>query len=213
MDYTGEHLLPGQLGHFFIVLSLVASLVATISYAFATNKSPIESAGWKKLARLSFYIEVFSVFAVFGILFYIIYNHFFEYKYAWQHSSLSLEFKYLLACFWEGQEGSFLLWSIWHCVLGLIVIRTAKSWEAPVMTVVSFAQLCLATMIAGIYIFNWKLGSNPFILLRDSGVLDNAPALHVNMDVNQPLLPDYMSAIRDGNGLNKLLQNYWMVIH
>jgi cytochrome c-type biogenesis protein CcmF len=213
MDYTGEHLLPGQLGHFFIVLSLVASLVATISYAFATNKTPVESAGWKKLARLSFYIEVFSVFAVFGILFYIIYNHLFEYKYAWQHSSLSLEFKYLLACFWEGQEGSFLLWSIWHCVLGLIVIRTAKTWEAPVMTVVSFAQLCLATMIAGIYIFNWKLGSNPFILLRDSGVLDNAPALHENFDVNQPLKKDYLLSIKDGNDLNVLLQNYWMVIH
>jgi hypothetical protein len=32
MDYIGEHRLPGQLGHFFIVLSLVASLVATFSY-------------------------------------------------------------------------------------------------------------------------------------------------------------------------------------
>src|SRR5687767_2291910 len=214
MDYTGEHLLPGQLGHFFIVLSLVASLVATVSYAFATTtRSLPDAASWKKLARIAFLTEVVSVLAVFSILFYIIYNHLFEYKYAWQHSSLSLEFKYLLACFWEGQEGSFLLWSIWHCVLGLIVIRTAKSWEAPVMTVVSFAQLCLATMIAGIYIFNWKLGSNPFILLRDSGVLDNAPALHENFDVNQPLKKDYLLSIKDGNDLNPLLQNYWMVIH
>ncbi|MEQ1678948.1 MAG: cytochrome c biogenesis protein CcsA, partial [Chitinophagaceae bacterium] len=102
---------------------------------------------------------------------------------------------------------------VWHCVLGLILIKTSKKWEAPVMTVVSFAQLCLATMIAGIYIFNWKMGSNPFILLRDSGVLDNAPALHLDFDVNQPLKPDYMSSIKDGNDLNPLLQNYWMVIH
>ena len=42
-------------------------------------------------------------------------------------------------------------------------------------------------MIAGIYIFGWKMGSNPFILLRDSGVLDNAPALHINGDVTQAL--------------------------
>jgi cytochrome c-type biogenesis protein CcmF len=214
MDYFGEHLLPGQLGHFFIVLSLIASIVATFSYFKATqSKTDIDAGYWKKLARYAFITEVVSVFSIFGLLFYIIHGHLFEYKYAWQHSSLSLEFKYMFACFWEGQEGSFLLWSVWHCVLGLILIKTAKKWEAPVMTVVSFAQLCLATMIAGIYIFNWKMGSNPFILLRDSGVLDNAPALHLNFDVNQALKPDYMSSIKDGNDLNPLLQNYWMVIH
>jgi cytochrome c-type biogenesis protein CcmF len=224
MDYFGEHLLPGQLGHFFIVLSLVASLVATFAYFKATRSNINTNAGqwkmidtnadyWKKLARYAFITEAVSVCAIFAILFYIIHSHLFEYKYAWQHSSLSLEFKYMLACFWEGQEGSFLLWSIWHCVLGLILIKTAKKWEAPVMTVVSFAQFCLATMIAGIYIFNWKMGSNPFILLRDSGVLDNAPALHLGFDVNQPLKQEYLSFIKDGNDLNVLLQNYWMVIH
>jgi cytochrome c-type biogenesis protein CcmF len=167
----------------------------------------------KKLARFAFITEAVSVIAIFAILFHIISNHLFEYKYAWQHSSRSLEPKYLLACFWEGQEGSFLLWSFWHCMLGLVLIKTGKQWEAPVMTVVSFAQLCLATMIAGIYFFGERLGSNPFILLRDSGVLDNAPAMHMNFDVNQPVRPDYMSSIRDGNDLNPLLQNYWMVIH
>lgn len=214
MDYTGEHLLPGQLGHFFIVLSLVASLVAAFSYFKATKSaSEIEALPWKKLGRYAFITEVISVLAIFGILFYIIYNHLFEYHYAWKHSSRSLELKYLLACFWEGQEGSFLLWSIWHCVLGLILIKTSKKWEAPVMVVLSVAQFALATMIAGIYIFGWKMGTNPFILLRDSGVLDNAAALHINFDVNQPLRPDYLMSIKDGNDLNPLLQNYWMVIH
>jgi cytochrome c-type biogenesis protein CcmF len=214
MDYTGEHLLPGQLGHFFIVLSFVASLVATFAYFKSTqSKIDTEAGYWKKLARYAFITESISIITIFSILFYIIYNHLFEYKYAWQHSSRSLDFKYLLACFWEGQEGSFLLWSLWHCVLGLILIRVAKKWEAPVMTVISFAQVCLATMVAGIYIFGAKIGSNPFIMLRDSGVLDNAPALHLNFDVTQPLKQDYLSSITDGNGLNILLQNYWMVIH
>lgn len=214
MDYIGEQLLPGQLGHFFIILSLVASLVATFAYfRSAQSKNEIDAAYWKKLARIAFFAEVFSIVAIFIILFYIIYNHLFEYKYAWQHSSRSLEFKYMLACFWEGQEGSFLLWSFWHCLLGLILIRVSKKWEAPVMTVVSFAQFCLATMVAGLYIFGHKIGTNPFILLRDSGVLDNAPALHLDFDVTQPLRPDYMSSVTDGNDLNPLLQNYWMVIH
>jgi cytochrome c-type biogenesis protein CcmF len=43
--------------------------------------------------------------------------------------------------------------------------------------------------------------------------LDNAPALHLDFDVTQALKPDYMSSITDGNDLNPLLQNYWMVIH
>ncbi len=214
MDYTGEHLLPGQFGHFFIVLSLVASIVASFAYLKSTlSKEGTNSAYWKKLARFAFITETISVIVIFSILFYIISNNLFEYKYAWQHSSRSLEGKYLLACFWEGQEGSFLLWSFWHCLLGLVLIKSAKQWEAPVMTVVSFTQFCLATMVAGIYFFGEKLGSNPFILLRDSGVLDNAPALHINMDVNQSLRPDYMLSIKDGNDLNPLLQNYWMVIH
>jgi cytochrome c-type biogenesis protein CcmF len=214
MDYIGEHLLPGQLGHFFIVLSVVASLVATFAYFKVTRAASSVDAGyWKKLARAAFVIEVVSVAAIFSILFYIIYNHLFEYKYAWQHSSRSLEVKYLLSCFWEGQEGSTLLWSIWHCVLGLVLIKTSKTWEAPVMTVVSFAQFCLATMLAGLYVFGWKMGSNPFTLLRDSGVLDSAVGLHINADLTQPLRPDYLSFIKDGNDLNPLLQNYWMVIH
>ncbi len=214
MDYIGENLLPGQLGHFFIVLSLVASLLATVTYFLAAqSKNETDSIAWKKLARYAFIVEVISVFSIFGILFYIIHNHLFEYHYAWKHSSRSLEFKYLLACFWEGQEGSFLLWSACHSILGVILIKRSGKWEAPVMTIVSFAQFALATMVAGIYIFGWKMGSNPFILLRDSGVFDNAPGLHINFDVNQPLRPDYMQSVKDGNDLNPLLQNYWMVIH
>ena len=202
MDYTGEHLLPGLLGHFFITLSLVASLVATFAYFKTTRSKDGADAGrWKTMARGAFMVEALSVFAIFGILFYIIYNHLFEYKYAWQHSSRTLEVKYLLSCFWEGQEGSFLLWSIWHCVLGSILIRKARNWEAPVMTVVSFAQVCLATMIAGIYFFNWRMGSNPFVLLRNE------------MDAPIFSQPNYLSLIKDGNDLNPLLQNYWMVIH
>ena len=151
MNFIGENLLPGKLGHFFIIVSLVSSLAATVSYFLSVQKrEPADKLHWKKLARIFFIAEVVSVFAIFGLLFYIISNHLFEYKYAWQHSSRSLEAKYLLSCFWEGQEGSFLLWSIWHCILGLVIMKREKVWESPVMAVVSFVQFCLATMIAGI---------------------------------------------------------------
>lgn len=214
MDYIGENRLPGQIGHFFIVLSMMASLLATVAYFLsAQSKIPEQQASWKKLGRIAFLTQVFSIFAIFSILFYIIHNHLFEYHYAWKHSSRSLEFKYLLACFWEGQEGSFLLWTLCHSILGSILIKRGGEWEAPVMSVLSLVQFALGTMVAGIYIFGWKMGSNPFILLRDSGIFDNAPGMHLNFDLSQPVRPDYMTTIKDGNDLNPLLQNYWMVIH
>ncbi len=212
MDYLGEQLLPGRLGHFFIVLSFVASLVAAIAYFKSANATLQPQAdSWKKLGRIAFYIDGVCVFFVFGILLYLVAAHRFEYHYAWNHSSKSLNFNYLLACIWEGQEGSFLLWTLWHAVIGFVLIRTARQWEAPVMSVVSLVQMCLATMILGIYFFGYKVGSNPFLLVRETGLLDNAPAYN---DATTGLIrQDYLSRITDGNGLNQLLQNYWMVIH
>ncbi|WP_153800414.1 cytochrome c biogenesis protein CcsA [Foetidibacter luteolus] len=212
MNYTGEHLLPGQIGHFFAVLSLVASLVATLAY-YSANRAllPADKQSWLKLARGAFLVETVSVLGVFSCLYYIITNHYFEYKYAWQHSDRIMDTQYLLSGFWEGQEGSFLLWSFWHCVLGWILIATTKKLEAPVMTVVSFAQFCLATMLLGVYVFDLKIGTSPFVLMRNEGMFDNAPAFR---DIaTGALRQDYLSLIQDGNGISILLQNYWMVIH
>lgn len=211
-NYIGEHLFPGQTGHFFAVLSLVASLVATIAYFKANRTAGItEKQSWIRLARLSFLIETVSVLALFVTLYYIISHHLFEYKYAYTHSDKSLQTEYLLSCFWEGQEGSFMLWSFWHCVLGWILIWRSKDWEAGVMTVISFAQFAIASMLIGIYFFGTKVGSNPFSLLRNEGFLDNAP---IFQDVvNGGIRADYLQFIKDGTGLNTLLQNYWMVIH
>ncbi|MFM7671381.1 MAG: cytochrome c biogenesis protein CcsA, partial [Bacteroidota bacterium] len=212
--YTGELNWPGQLGHLAAIISLVAAALSAFAYWKADpNSNLTEASGWKRIARTSFYFQALSAFVIFFLLLYLVHEHRFEYHYVWKHSSKSLEFKYLLASIWEGQEGSFLLWLLWQGVLGLILIRTARNWEAPVMSIVSFAQFCLSTMIIGLSIFGWKLGSSPFLLLRDSGVLDGAPALHIDFDTTQPLIPNYLEKISDGNDLNPLLQNYWMVIH
>lgn len=212
MDYLGEQLLPGRLGHFFIVISFAASLVATFAYFKSANSTLQPQAdSWKRLGRIAFLLDGISVFSVFAILLYIVAAHRFEYHYAWNHSSKSLNFNYLLACIWEGQEGSFLLWTLWHAVIGFVLIRTARQWEAPVMSVISLVQMCLATMILGIYFFGYKVGSNPFLLVRETGLLDNAPAY--NDPATGLIRQDYLSMITDGNGLNQLLQNYWMVIH
>ncbi|AEV97890.1 cytochrome c assembly protein [Niastella koreensis] len=205
MKYIGEHLLPGQLGQFLVVLSLVASLVACIAYFKSSNASlEPEHESWKKLARIAFLVNAGSVLATFSIIFYIIANHYHEYFYAWNHSDITLNPKYLLSSIWEGQEGAFLLWTLWQSVLGIVLIATAKKWEAPVMTVMSFAQFCLATLIIGVYVFDVKVGSSPFLLTRHQ--FQDAPIFQGDNYLSLP-------KIHNGNGLNQLLQNYWMVIH
>src|SRR5450432_4132444 len=207
MNFIGEHIFPGQFGHFLTILSFVASLIATVAYFKSANAKLNEAAtSWKRLARAAFTVECLSVFSVFVTIYYIVSTHKFEYAYAWNHSSMALSPKYLFACIWEAQEGSFLLWTIWHCILGLILMFRAGKWEAPVMTVISFAQVCLATMIIGLYFGTARVGINPFTLVRQLDVMQNAPIFS---------RPDYLSLafMKDGQGLNQLLQNYWMVIH
>jgi cytochrome c-type biogenesis protein CcmF len=202
IKFEGEHLLPGQLGHFFIILSLIAALIATVSFFNASfSKDILQKNNWLKTARTAFFVQVGGVLIVFAIIFYICSNHLYEYMYAYKHTSSELEFKYLLACIWEGQEGSFLLWTIWHSVLGIILIKKSKEWEAPVMSVISFAQFFLMLMVLGVYIGNIKIGNSPFALTRN--------------EIQAPIFsrPDYLSFVKDGMGLNVLLRNYWMVIH
>jgi cytochrome c-type biogenesis protein CcmF len=202
MQFEGEHLLPGQIGHFFVLLAFVASIISTVSFFIASRKSDlIEKKSWLNFARLAFTTQLVSAVVIFVTIFYICSNHYFEYMYAYKHASKELEPKYLLACIWEGQEGSFLLWTIWHSILGVFIMARSKEWEAPVMTVISFAQFFLLMMLLGLYVGDVRLGSSPFTLTR------NEIAGRIFSQ------PNYLSFIKDGVGLNVLLRNYWMVIH
>ncbi|NBO58669.1 MAG: hypothetical protein EBU73_07005, partial [Chitinophagia bacterium] len=197
IKYTDEHLLIGQIGIFFTLLASAAALVAFYAYYRTTVLTDtLEERPWKLLSRGAFIVNAISVLALFVTLYLIIYNHYFEYKYAHQHSKRSLDVQYLLSCFWEGQEGSFMLWGFWNAVIGLVLLKFSNKWEAPVMTVVSLLQVFLATFLIGIYFFDLRIGTNPFVLMRNE--FPDAPIFQD---------PDYLSKyLTDGNGLNVLLQ-------
>ena len=198
--FLNEHLFWGNLGHSAVVISFVTSILAAISYFFAESK-PLDKS-WETLAKWSFHLHSLAVLTIIGTLFNIIYQHYFEYHYAWQHSSRDLPVHFMISCFWEGQEGSFLLWIFWQMVIGQILLRTAKTWLNPTMAVLMLSQIALTSMLLGVKILGYKLGSSPFELLRN--VMQDAPIFKQ---------ADYLSKVKDGNGLNPLLQNYWMVIH
>jgi len=210
MEYIGESLWAGQLGYALVFIAICGALLSALAYFFNTKT---RDNSWQPIGRIAFRIHSFSIIGVIGLVFYLLINKNFEYYYVWRHSSSDLPLRYILSSFWEGQEGSFMLWLFWHVVLGNILIFTAKTWEGPVMAIFSIVQLFLTTMLLGVHIpeitiFGAELaekviGSNPFLLLRQHQDMIGSPFIQ---------LPNYKALI-DGNGLNLLLQNYWMTIH
>ncbi len=205
LDYIGEHILPGELGRFAVILSFTSALLSAFAYSRFWDKA--ENSAWRKLARASYTLHAISVFTVVGTLFFMMLNHYFEYDYVWSHTSLELESRYMFSSFWEGQEGSFLLWMFWHAVLGFILMRTSKKWESGTMLVLTLVQGFLASMLMGLYLGDTQIGISPFNLIRE---LPEYVGLPWTMNDNYlALIPEF----QDGRGLNPLLQNYWMTIH
>lgn len=210
IQFVGESLLPGKIGQFFIVLAFGASLLATVAYFFAVKNKNSEDQSWVKIGRISFIVNIVSIIGIGFTLFFLILNHYYEYNYVYSHSSKTLPVYYIVSAFWEGQEGSFWLWAFWQSVLGAILIWKAKTWENGVMAVVSFSQVFLTSMLLGVEIFGQRIGSSPFILLREAvNLKDMAPVVFADPEN----FKNYLKFITDGRGLNPLLQNYWMVIH
>jgi cytochrome c-type biogenesis protein CcmF len=199
----------GNIGHFSVIISFVSALIATYFYWLASSDKNTEKNTWLKASRITFYVHTLSILSVVITLFTIIFNQYYEYHYAWDNASLSLPLGYAISCFWQDQEGSFLLWMFWNVFLGIILIywfktrkKEVQTYEAPMMTVFSAVQVFLSSMILGVVIWGeFKIGSSPFLLLKES--MPDLPIWKTN--------PDFIP--KDGNGLNPLLQNYWMVIH
>lgn len=199
------HTTIGSAGHLLVIVAFVSALVATFAY-FKASKNDLpteEELTWKRFARAIYTVHVVAVLGVVFSLYWIIGNHYFEYHYAWKNSSLSLPTGYTISSFWQDQEGSFLLWIFWNVVLGSVLIFSNRSWEAPVMTIFALVQAFLTSMILGVVIpgLDLKIGSTPFLLLKE--VMPDIPVFKMD--------PNFVA--KDGNGLNPLLQNYWMVIH
>ncbi|MFI5203857.1 MAG: cytochrome c biogenesis protein CcsA [Flavobacteriales bacterium] len=208
MTYSGEHSLPGTIGHLMVVLSFVTAAFSCFSYWRSSNSTDlILAATWKKYARVSFFSHVVTTLTFIFMVLYLIVQHYFEYKYILEHSNRIMDLRYLLVCFWSGQEGSFMLWIFWLVVLGSILVFTTKKWESPFMTIYMLVQVFLVSMLLGVYIGDLKIGSSPFALMREADE---------NFGPLWSLIPEYLKfdpVFADGRGLNPLLQNYWMTIH
>jgi cytochrome c-type biogenesis protein CcmF len=96
------HTFVGDLGHLFVIFSFVSAIIAAFSYFKASaSQDFVLQEQWRNNGRIAFGIHTFSVFGIVICLFSIIFNHYFEYHYAWSHSSTTLPAHYMISCFWE----------------------------------------------------------------------------------------------------------------
>jgi cytochrome c-type biogenesis protein CcmF len=179
-------------GKFITIIGFTAALLSCYAY-FRSAQSEKELAlsnEWKSLARKLFFVTCGAI-VINGIhLLALILTHQFQYNYVKHYSSTDLNIFYLISTFYAGQEGSFMLWMFYGSIFGFFLIKTAKEYESPVMSILMLSQTFLLSMILGLDIPGLKdpFGSDPFAL-----TLGPVP--------------------EEGDGLNPLLQNPWMVIH
>lgn len=197
MEYLGEWLWAAHLGRALVALGFVSAMVATVSFV----------RGDISLGRKAFQTHALSTFAVIALIFVLFFGHRYEFQYIWKHLNNEMPMRFVLSAFWGGQEGGFLLWMFWHNVLALLVLWRADGWQREVMAVLSAIEMFLGVMLLGVYFGDFQLGLDPFLLVRQ------APA---NLGLPWTARADYLTIIpqfADGQGLNPLLQNYWMTIH
>lgn len=206
INYIGELLWPGYLGHFFIVLGFVTALVTSYSFYLAFTKEDHSVRVWFKIGKYSFITHSLAIIGAMVILFYLCLNQHYEYNFVFDQINPELTLQYIFVAFWEGQEGSFLLWMFFLIALSWVVWFKSKPWRTGVVASMMIIEVFFASMLLGVYLHwglkEYKLGSSPFSLVRD---LYEAPIFNT---------ADYLQFLPSmANGLNILLQNYWMTIH
>ena len=203
--YTGEWTWAASLGRLLIALAFAGGLASTIGY---TRLVRGDDAHWKALGRWGFRVQAAGIFGASALLYLLIFSHRYEFEYVWKHLNDAMPFSFMLSSFWGGQEGGFLIWMCWILVLAIVFLRRQPGrLEAPVMAIHGGILTALSSMLLGLWFGDFQFGLDPFLLLRE------APQ---NAGLPWTLNPDYLQLIpqfADGQGLNPLLQNYWMVIH
>lgn len=168
----------------FGTLVLYAVLVAA-AYSFALAVAA--SGGRPRLltsARLGAYATCALVGLDIALLAYGFVTHDFRLRYVSRYSDRSMSTPYLMASLWGGQDGSLLWWSTLLAGYTTAVLTWMRGRFRALQPVVIATLMAVLAFFVVLMLF----AANPF-------------------QVNLAGTPG------DGEGLNPLLQNYWMVIH
>lgn len=161
------------IGKFSIYLTFIFSSFSVVTY-FLALRGKTQLALW---GRRFFYLASLSIFLAAFCLLYLILTHNFQVAYVFNYSSTTLPLHYLIATFWGGQEGTFLLWIFFGAILGIILTKRSGIFET-----------------GNLFFFNLIQLGVMFILLKRSpyALLPNTPTEGVGLN---PLLQNYWMTI------------------
>jgi cytochrome c-type biogenesis protein CcmF len=176
-----------MLGKILIYIAFASSIIAVMSFLLVhTGKENM-----LKVGRIFFHITAISVILSAVFLMYLILTHQFQYAYVWEESNTELQLPLLISTFYAGQEGSFMLWTLFTAIIGIFLLNYVSKDDRLEPQVMSVYTLVLS-----------------FLTLI---VILKSPFKYVWEAFPKEVEAGFMPA--DGRGLNPLLQNYWMVIH
>lgn len=177
-----------MLGSIFISLAFAAAILSMIAYALVLRGA---KPAVLNIARVGFHLTIVSFLGAAATLMYLIVTHQFQYEYIWAHSSTNLSTPLLMASFYAGQEGSFMLWTLGVAIIGVFILGYTQRvrYEAPVMMV---WMLVMAALLAILVV------KSPFETIYQAFPEQNIPAGFIPAN---------------GKGLNPQLENIWITIH
>lgn len=140
-----------------------------------------------KAARLFYYAT--SVLIVFSVLLLLnaLLNNEFQYSYVYSNSSAGMHLVYKIAALWAGSEGSYLIWTLMLNMMGLYLVIKKADNEDLLLSVTALIQALMLVI-----------------------VLVKSPFAKVWAD-HQFFRPGMIPS--DGQGMNPLLMDPWMVAH
>ena len=222
-----------MVGSIVLTIALACSALALVMY-FLSYRGYDNAVNY---GRIAYHSMAMLVMVAAALLWYAIINHDYSYKYVYDYSSNSLPFGFLIASFWGGQEGSFMLWLLLSSIVGIILQSyTSKrgDLEKRVMPIFTLHTTFLLIMVSPLF-------KNPFAYIWSEPFF--VAAKHINSAfINQPWLQSFVFSdgssgqnfvkvsqtlystlassgihmnqlIIDGKGLNPQLMNFWMQIH
>ena len=165
---------------------LLAAALAAAGYAFGTAVAAALAGDRQRLeaARWGTHLTSALVLAATALLAFAFLTHDFRIRYVARYSDRSMSLGYLISSLWGGQDGSLLWWSTLLAAWSSGAVRWMRGRYLELQPTV----LATLASVQAFFLVTMLFAANPFATYFGA-----APA--------------------DGEGLNPLLQTYWMAIH
>lgn len=177
-----------MIGKSLVIISFILSIASVIFYLFSFHK---KSVSLNNIGRWCYYGMTAGVVGISIYLLSNILSHNFQFTYIWEYSSRELYDHFLVATFYAGQQGSFLLWCLTLTLIGYFIIPYLRKNDYEQVAMGIFALIVAFILLILIF-------KSPFDYVWET---------YAAQGVKHGFTPE------NGRGLNPILQNYWITIH